>query len=91
MLDLSIADFARPPRLSARPPWLKPRDAGRARDGGQGLRNGEYLKADCGMQNVELEYLQSAICNQNESKIQNLKSEIPCVDAGSNHINVSGR
>ena len=47
MLDLSIADFARPPPrlpyvgqgLSARPPWLKPRDAGRARDGGQGLRN----------------------------------------------------
>jgi len=35
MLDLSIADFARPPSLSARPPWLKPRD------GGQGLRNGD--------------------------------------------------
>jgi len=44
------------------------------------LRN--ELSADFGLQNVELEYLQSAICNQNESKIQNLKSEIPCVDAG---------
>ncbi len=45
-----------------------------------GLQNGEYLKVDCGMQNVELEYLQSAICNQNESKIQNLKYRVLMLD-----------
>jgi hypothetical protein len=46
---------------------------------------------ESGLRNAECGVGISPICNQNESKIQNLKSEIPCVDAGSNHISVSGR